>query len=412
MRIKEARLAANLTQKKMSEMTGIPKRTIENWESETRSCPSWAEKLIINGIGASIPMSGNGSTFYYSEYRTSGAVKRYYHDAGWPCCSGTRPQAISDYYNLLYFYDNDSIYVAQYFASDANFKIGKVDVKLIQNTVFPEESTTRIKLEIGTASAKFNLKFRIPDWLSAPMVINVNGRTVKPIIEKGWNVINRTWNNGDSIEIKLPMELYVSKIDPKSDYPYAVMYGPITLAAKDSADAGIDNPATEINPFTVKEDFKRSTADYMTWKMKSNPSVVLKPFYAYKDGQRYFLYLDKDATLPITSFKKAKYTGDWKSYSDWMSCFTPGGTCEVNINASKLRIHYYGYDDCGTMDVYVDDNKIGIIDVYDKARGTALFKDFDMGEYGLHKVKLVATNEKNPLSTNVFVNVAKFEVID
>ena len=45
--IKEARIEAGLTQQAMSDLMKIPKRTIENWEGGKRSCPEWAEILII-----------------------------------------------------------------------------------------------------------------------------------------------------------------------------------------------------------------------------------------------------------------------------------------------------------------------------------------------------------------------------
>lgn len=47
MTIKEARLAAGLSQQKMSDIMGIPKRTIENWETGQRTPPEWAERLVI-----------------------------------------------------------------------------------------------------------------------------------------------------------------------------------------------------------------------------------------------------------------------------------------------------------------------------------------------------------------------------
>jgi DNA-binding transcriptional regulator YiaG len=51
MTIKEARVAAGLTQKEMSRIMGIPKRNIENWESENKSNPpAWAEKLILKEL--------------------------------------------------------------------------------------------------------------------------------------------------------------------------------------------------------------------------------------------------------------------------------------------------------------------------------------------------------------------------
>ncbi len=50
MTIKQARTKAGLTQKEMSELMGIPKRTIENWESGARSCPGWTERLVIEEL--------------------------------------------------------------------------------------------------------------------------------------------------------------------------------------------------------------------------------------------------------------------------------------------------------------------------------------------------------------------------
>lgn len=44
--IKEMRQKFNLTQKQFSEITGIPKRTIENWEEGKRTPPEWLPKMI------------------------------------------------------------------------------------------------------------------------------------------------------------------------------------------------------------------------------------------------------------------------------------------------------------------------------------------------------------------------------
>lgn len=49
-KIKEARLKAGLTQKSMSELMKIPKRTIENWESGVNTPPAWAERLILKEL--------------------------------------------------------------------------------------------------------------------------------------------------------------------------------------------------------------------------------------------------------------------------------------------------------------------------------------------------------------------------
>ncbi len=49
-KIKHCRKLAGLTQKEMSARTGIPKRTIENWEQGKNSCPDWLANLVIEKI--------------------------------------------------------------------------------------------------------------------------------------------------------------------------------------------------------------------------------------------------------------------------------------------------------------------------------------------------------------------------
>lgn len=45
--IKEARMEYGLTQKDLSEITDIPLRTIENWESGKRTPSPWVEKMVL-----------------------------------------------------------------------------------------------------------------------------------------------------------------------------------------------------------------------------------------------------------------------------------------------------------------------------------------------------------------------------
>ena len=46
MNIKEARIKHGLTQKQLSEITGIPERTIQNWEGGQRKCPEYVENMV------------------------------------------------------------------------------------------------------------------------------------------------------------------------------------------------------------------------------------------------------------------------------------------------------------------------------------------------------------------------------
>lgn len=47
---KAARLAAGLTQKRMSELMKIPFRTIQQWESGERTPPPYVRRFVLNEL--------------------------------------------------------------------------------------------------------------------------------------------------------------------------------------------------------------------------------------------------------------------------------------------------------------------------------------------------------------------------
>ena len=81
----------------------------------------WIEKLVYNGIGAALPMAPKGNTFYYSDYQLGGGRKVYHSDGTWPCCSGTFPQVMADYHNIIYFKDPESLYVNLFVPSEVTW---------------------------------------------------------------------------------------------------------------------------------------------------------------------------------------------------------------------------------------------------------------------------------------------------
>lgn len=51
--IATARKRAGLTQAAMSDLLGIPKRTIEDWESGKRKCPDYVKRLVVDKLNSS-----------------------------------------------------------------------------------------------------------------------------------------------------------------------------------------------------------------------------------------------------------------------------------------------------------------------------------------------------------------------
>ena len=47
-KIKEARIKHGLTQTQVSNITGVPFRSIQNWETGQRKCPDYVEKMVVD----------------------------------------------------------------------------------------------------------------------------------------------------------------------------------------------------------------------------------------------------------------------------------------------------------------------------------------------------------------------------
>jgi uncharacterized protein len=367
----------------------------------------WTEKLMLNGIGASIPMSGDGKPFYYSEYNTGGSQKRNIN-AQWPCCSGTRPEAVADYHDLLYFHDADCLYVSQFAASTVRAQLGGAQVTVTQRTRFPEEDRVRLTVSVA-APAEFSLAVRVPGWLAGPLTARVNGQEqALAANDKHWAVLRRTWAEGDTLELRLPMQLWASHFLPDSAFPAALMYGPVALAVR-PAD---DNPAGKVDLEDLAAAFVPSPGEALTWTLAADPSVLLRPFYAYKEGERYLLYLDPARELRRRSCYAATYTGDWIDFKGWMATYTPGAALELAFTGKGIRVDYARYDDAGRFEVTIDGTPVGVLDMYGPERGVAASAEYGGMAEGHHALRMTLLADKTPESKGLWVNVAAFESLD
>jgi len=204
------------------------------------------------------------------------------------------------------------------------------------------------------------------------------------------------------------MGLWVSRIDPDREFPAAIMCGPVAMAVR-PVDS---NPTGEINFANITEAFVPSAGDPLTWTLANDPSVLLRPFYAYKEGERYLAYLDPAQELARRTYRAASYSGEWIDFKGWMATPKPGSSLEFEFTGKGIRIHYYKYDDAGRFQVTIDDKPVGILDVYGPNRGEAASVDYTGLSDGKHTLRMTLLREKSPESKGYFVNVAAFEVIE
>jgi uncharacterized protein len=186
------------------------------------------ERVMYNTVLGAKPLMPDGRTFYYSDYNFQGH-KFYRPDQHWACCSGTLPQVAADYRINAYFRDSNSIWVNLYVPSELRWIEDGAAFTLTQQTGYPFDST--VQFEVATAVAKeFTLCFRIPAWANGTSV-SVNGRVHTSGTPGSFASIRRQWNDGDRIELDLPMSLRLESVDARHPETAALLFGPLVLFA-------------------------------------------------------------------------------------------------------------------------------------------------------------------------------------
>lgn len=249
----------------------------------------WIEKSVYNGIYAALPMEDTeakrGKTFYYANYTDKSGSKEYFA-AEWPCCSGTFPLSVSEYPNLIYMKDAESLYVNLFVPSKVTALYNDKLIELVQTTNYPEENQINFKVNC-TDKVNVNLKIRVPGWTENDIPVEINGKKSKDLkIENGWLILGNEWKNGDEIKVVIPMEVKTEMIDEEYPEDISLMYGPVMLVAKDAQGAVINMTGENIEKNILrKED---GLAFYL--KDDSGKEYNIVPFYSTKENEKYITF--------------------------------------------------------------------------------------------------------------------------
>ena len=188
----------------------------------------WIETLLYNGIGAALPVQPDGRSFYYADYRVGMGAKTFFWDE-WPCCSGTYIQTVADYHNVIYFHDEEALYVNLAVPSVVEWTHGGQTIQLTQQTQFPETSETALHLRMDRP-AEFALRIRVPAWSSDASVL-VNSQPLEAKMEPNqWGMLKRTWQPGDVVTVRFPLRARAVPVDLQHPNRVAMMYGPLLMA--------------------------------------------------------------------------------------------------------------------------------------------------------------------------------------
>jgi len=373
----------------------------------------WIEKAAYNGVGATIPENPNGDVFYYSSYNPYGATKVNNWTA-WTCCAGTRPMAIADVDDLIYFKSQDGINVNLFVPSTARFEAGGGLVEIEQKTQFPEQPQTEFTFHLGSRNPKskiqnptFTVGLRSPAWLAGPVKATLNGKPVQFKADaKHWLALKRQWHDGDRLEVELPMALHSVPFDPIKPYPAAIADGPVVLAFRTPA----TNPADKVDLKHLASELVPSPGEALTFHVRGNREILARPFYAYKEGEEYFMYLDPTAVGRV-SYRRLSKEGNWQDSGRFWFTNQVGAWCEGQFEGTGFRLIGWAYDDGGHAEVKVDGKVVGTIDQYGAGRDLPFDYRITGLAPGKHTVRITILTEKDDASKDRFINVGGFQEI-
>jgi len=149
------------------------------------------------------------------------------HDSFW-CCTGSGLENHVKYGEGIYFHDDAGLFVNLFIPSEVTWKAKGIKVR--QETRFPDVPATRLTVKCEQPT-RFALRVRRPSWAASALKATVNGEPADADEEDGYLSIERTWADGDVVEVVLPMSL---RLEPMANQPekVAIMYGPIVLAGQ------------------------------------------------------------------------------------------------------------------------------------------------------------------------------------
>lgn len=151
------------------------------------------------------------------------------------CCQANVSRGLGELSQWAVLTDDRTVYLNYYGACTITAKTpsGQTLV-LTQKTAYPADGAVRLTVDDLQKEETFTLALRIPCWAKGS---TVTADGVTSDVPCGYYPVERTWKNGDTVELSLGMTVHtwVSEANPAEA---SVYYGPILLAAESKTPFG------------------------------------------------------------------------------------------------------------------------------------------------------------------------------
>ncbi|HNR98457.1 MAG TPA: glycoside hydrolase family 127 protein [Planctomycetota bacterium] len=214
--------------------------------TKTTGAPIWAdrcEEIAFNSFPASMTPAQTGLHYLTCAnqvqldrknkapgVQNGGTMFSYSPFACYRCCQHNVSHGWPYYAEELWLATPDGgLCASLYAASEVNAKVGDgTQVAIVEETDYPFSDTIVLRLKTPRA-VEFPLYLRVPRWCAAPAVA-INGQAVNLAAPPpSYAVLHRTWQDGDAVTVRFPMELAVAKWAKNKD-SVSVSRGPLAFS--------------------------------------------------------------------------------------------------------------------------------------------------------------------------------------
>lgn len=259
-----------------------------------RKYADYYENTFINAILSS-QNPDTGMTTYFQPMAT-GFFKVYSSKTGnfW-CCTGSGMENFSKLGDSTYYKDDNSVYVIRFTSSELTWE--EKGLIITQESDIPMTDTVSFTIHTSGNPESADIVLRVPDWIAASPVVSVNGAETKVEVVNGFIRLSNTWQDGDVITYRMPMEVKVYGLSDNENV-VAFKYGPVVLSAnlgnEDTATTTTGVSVTIPTMFTDISDVIKVSGDRDTWLADIADNLVRKP------GTLEFTLKNTDRSLVFT----------------------------------------------------------------------------------------------------------------
>ncbi len=238
------------------------------------------ERALYNGILSGMALDGK-SFFYVNpmEVEPEGCRRDAHrkHVAlprqkwfGCACCPPNICRLISSVAQYAYSENEDTLFMHLFCGAELEKTVGNTTVTIQIESQYPWKDQVAVRFSMDKETT-FTYAIRVPGWCE-DFAVSINGEKAEGHVEKGYLYLERTWNDGDVMQIILPMEpiFYQADTRVRDDIgKVALMRGPLVYCVEE-VDNGNELGLLEVNATArveVREE-KGELGEIVTMKAK------------------------------------------------------------------------------------------------------------------------------------------------